>query len=101
MLEKDLQTRCLRHVKALQQKGVPIIAINQHGSAFSSRGVPDLLMCINGQFIAAELKVGNNTPTPLQADYLDRIHRAGGQAHVVYDLETFEKVINDALHQTR
>ena len=101
MLEKDLQTRCLAWIKALRDHGHPVLAINQHGSAFSSRGVPDLIICAKGRFIAVELKVGNNTPTPLQADYLDRISLAGGQAHVVYDLETFKKVIEDALHQTR
>jgi Holliday junction resolvase len=98
MLEKDLQSRCLKYVKELENKGYPIIAINQHGSAFSSRGVPDILMCIKGQFIAVELKVGDNTPTPLQSHYIERIINADGQAHVIYDLKEFKRVVDDALH---
>lgn len=98
MVEKDLQTQCLKYVKKLQTNGYPIIAINQHGSAFSSRGVPDLLICAKGKFIAVELKVGNNKPTPLQADYLERIRCAGGITHVIRDFERFKEVIDDAVH---
>mgnify|MGYP003615764181 FL=1 len=98
MLEKDLQTQCLRYVKALQKQGVPIIAINQHGSAFSARGVPDIIMCINGKFIAVELKVGNNKPTPLQEDYIAMINQANGSAYVLYSLDDFKEVIENALY---
>lgn len=98
MVEKDLQTQCLKYVKKLQANGYPIIAINQHGSAFSSRGVPDLLICAKGQFIAVELKVGDNKPTPLQADYLERISCAGGMTHVIRDFERFQEVIKRALY---
>lgn len=98
MLEKDLQTQCLRYVRGLQRQGVPIIAINQHGSAFSARGVPDIIMCINGKFIAVELKVGNNKPTPLQEDYIARINQANGSAYVLYSLDDFKEVIENALY---
>lgn len=74
---------------------MPIIAINQHGSAFSSRGVPDILMCIAGKFVAVELKVGNNKPTDLQSHYLDQIYRAAGYACVIYDLPAFKTMILD------
>ncbi len=98
MVEKDLQTQCLKYIKQLKSFGYSVIAINQHGGGFSSRGVPDLIICANGKFIAVELKVGDNKPTPLQADYLQRIEQAGGQAHVVTTLDQFREVILNALH---
>jgi len=49
----------------------------------ATRGVPDILMCHRGQFIAWELKVGKNKPDQLQAFTLDRINKAGGMALVV------------------
>ena len=98
MIEKDLQTKCLSYCKTLQNKGYPIIAINQHGSAFSSRGVPDILICANGKFIAVELKVGDNKPTPLQAEYVKRIGQAGGTALVIYGFDEFKRVIDNAIH---
>ena len=90
MLEKNLQSRCLTYVKELSQQGVPILAINQHGGAFSSRGVPDIILCIKGHFVAVELKVGDNTPTPLQKHWLDKIVEAGGHAYVCYTFDKFK-----------
>lgn len=98
MLERELQNKCLQYCRSLQKKGKPIVAINQHGSAFSSRGVPDILLCVNGRFMAVELKVGDNKPTALQADYLRRIGMAGGLVFVITTYEDFVMVIKYALH---
>lgn len=54
--------------------------VKYHGSQFSQIGVPDLLICYNGKFIAIELKVGLNKPTALQLKHLELIERAGGKA---------------------
>lgn len=50
---------------------------------FTRAGVPDLVACLNGQFIGIECKAGNNTPTKLQELNLERIQTAGGIAIVV------------------
>jgi hypothetical protein len=44
------------------------------------RGVPDILSCIFGDFIAMELKDEGEKPTPLQEIKLGEIRRAGGMA---------------------
>lgn len=98
MLERDLQKKCLDYCRSLQKQGKPVVAINQHGSAFSSRGVPDILLCVKGRFMAVELKVGDNRPTPLQEDYLRRIGMAGGMAFVITTYEDFVMVMKYALH---
>lgn len=46
----------------------------------SLRGIPDMLVCINGRFIALELKVGKNKPDPLQEYTMRSITLAGGYA---------------------
>lgn len=46
----------------------------------SRRGVPDLLICYKGQFVAIELKIEGEKPTKLQALKLDEIKVAGGLA---------------------
>lgn len=46
----------------------------------SVRGIPDLLICHKGRFIAFELKVGDNDLDPLQDRILTRINKAGGIA---------------------
>lgn len=46
-------------------------------------GTPDILMCVNGRFVAWELKVGSNKATNLQQYTLNAITKAGGIARVV------------------
>lgn len=46
----------------------------------SRRGVPDILLCLRGRFIAIELKVDDEVPTPLQKFTLQCIVRAHGTA---------------------
>ena len=44
------------------------------------RGIPDLLICLRGKFVAVELKVDGEVPTPLQDEILERIQGASGTA---------------------
>ena len=48
------------------------------GTGYSSSGVPDIIVCYNGRFIAIECKAGNNTITPLQERNINLIHKNGG-----------------------
>jgi len=57
--------------------------IKIHGTPYGRRGVPDLLICRNGRFIAAEIKPKREKPTRLQMIEIDRIQAAGGRAAVV------------------
>jgi hypothetical protein len=49
----------------------------------ATRGIPDILICYKGLFIAAELKVGKNKLTELQQFTLDKITNAGGKSWTV------------------
>jgi hypothetical protein len=61
-------------------------AANGYGRA----GIPDIVCCVNGFFLAIECKAGNNQPTLLQDRELERIEAAGGIALVISDdPETF------------
>ena len=48
------------------------------------QGIPDLLVCMNGYFIAIELKAENGHPTKLQEWNVQQIRNAGGVAFVLY-----------------
>lgn len=51
----------------------------------SYRGIPDIIGCVNGYFVALELKRARNAePDRLQAWELECIRRAGGFQAVVY-----------------
>jgi len=49
----------------------------------ATKGIPDVLICHKGLFIAVELKVGNNKATKLQQFTLDKIKEAGGNIWIV------------------
>lgn len=52
-----------------------------HG--YGRSGVPDIIACVNGRFLAVECKAGGNKPTALQVRELERIRNANGVAVVV------------------
>ena len=50
---------------------------------YGRSGVPDVIACHDGRFIAIECKAGKNKPTPLQEKNLSDIQAAGGVALVI------------------
>ena len=71
-------------VKLLKQYGVYYFFPATHG--FGRSGVPDVVCCYKGHFIAVECKAGNNTPTALQEKEMADIRKAGGIAFVINEL---------------
>ena len=49
-------------------------------------GIPDIICCVSGRFLAIECKAGKNKPTALQAKQIEDIRHAGGAAAVVNEL---------------
>jgi Holliday junction resolvase len=52
-------------------------------NGFGRAGIPDIIACYCGQFIAIECKAGRNTTTALQRRDLRAIEDAGGYALVI------------------
>lgn len=50
---------------------------------YGRSGIPDIVCCFQGRFIAFECKAGKNMPTALQAREINAITDAGGQAFVI------------------
>lgn len=47
-------------------------------------GVPDILACVNGYFVAIEVKGEKGTPSELQLWNRDKIREAGGISIILY-----------------
>lgn len=61
----------------------------------SLRGIPDFIGCLNGKFVALELKKDAKAPIgKLQIHILELIQSAGGYAAVVYP-DNWESVLWD------
>ena len=65
------------------------------GGQFTKSGVPDLLICCNGYFVAVEVKAENGKPSELQLYNIDEIKKAGGFAMILYpnQFDNFKKFI--------
>jgi len=68
-------------VKILREEGVYYFFPATHG--YGRSGVPDIICCVAGRFLAIECKAGTNKPTALQVHEIEQIRSAGGVAAVV------------------
>ena len=59
-------------------------------------GVPDILACVNGHFVAIEVKAQNGKPSELQVYNIKKIHEAGGIGVILYPdgFEAFKRLIH-------
>ena len=65
-------------------------------SGMGRAGVPDIIACFKGHFLAIEAKAGKNKPTALQEREIANIRKAGGHAMVLNEdnLDLLEFLIN-------
>lgn len=79
----------LKVKKYLVSKGVYYFMPVSNG--MGRHGIPDIICCVNGQFLAIETKAGKGKVTALQQREMECISAAGGHPIVVNDNEeTFE-----------
>lgn len=88
--ESEIQTKILKYLDSIGAYSVKTIATNK-------RGVPDILVCYKGKFIAIEVKTLGNKPSPLQIYNLDGIRESGGIAFVAFSVEDVKKEIENEL----
>ena len=80
-------------------KSIGAYFIKTHGDRFSRVGTPDIIACVNGYFVAVEVKAANGTPSDLQLYHIQQINNAGGYAIILYpkDFEQFKKDVQNFL----
>jgi Holliday junction resolvase len=64
-------------------------------NGYTKKGIPDLLCCVNGYFLAIEVKAENGKATDLQKWNIEKIKQAGGRAMILKPsmFEEFRKLI--------
>jgi len=83
--EKTLQKNVLQYLK---ERGC--YAVNIHGNEFQS-GVPDILACVCGRFVAFELKSDIGVLSPVQKINLRNVRKSGGVGEEIRDLQTVKE----------
>lgn len=89
MKESDLVHKIGQYLKSIPD----LFYWKEHGGIYGTAGVPDLIVCYKGRFIAFEVKIGKNKPTALQEATIRAINKAGGYALPVWSVEEVRKVI--------
>jgi formylmethanofuran dehydrogenase subunit B len=72
-------------------KDACVALLNQHAAyyffpvmgGYGRAGIPDIIACHKGRFLAIECKAGYNKTTPLQEREIAAINKAGGTAMVI------------------
>lgn len=88
--EKKLQDNAIDYLK-----GRGIYYLNLYGDGRSGKGKPDIIACINGLFVAFELKVGENDLQDDQKLHRIRIKRSKGLHYSPYTLEEFIGIVEE------
>ena len=76
--------------KFLKEKNIWFV--KYFANAFTKSGIPDILACVNGKFVAIEVKAENGKPSELQLYHKKKIEESGGKAYILYpnDFEKFK-----------
>lgn len=72
----------------LKKYGVYFFYPATHG--FGRSGVPDIICCVSGRFLAIECKAGKGKPTALQMHEINSILNAGGAAIIINEVTLSE-----------
>ena len=93
MRESQFQSRVLDF---LRSQGIYFIKY-WGGGHFTRAGVPDIIACVNGIFVAIELKTETGRVSKLQEYNLYKIRESGGIGLVLRpaDFPTFQKLIRE------
>ena len=75
------EKRVKRAVEAML-KSMGVYYFFPPANGYGRSGIPDIICCANGYFLAIECKAGGNKPTPLQIREIENIRLAGGVAVV-------------------
>ena len=93
--EKQFENKVKKYLK---EKGCWFVKY-WGGAEFTKAGVPDLLCCINGHFVALEIKSETGKTRELQFYQLNQINQSGGIGIVLRpsQFEKFKKLVEELL----
>lgn len=70
------------------------------GGAYSKKGDPDLILCVDGRFVAIEGKTEDGCQSNIQKTRMRQIRKSGGEYAVARSLEELKQVVWGVRHGT-
>lgn len=90
-LEADLQFMC---EEILRMRGHWYLHLTDPSTRYNNPGVPDLIICACGKFLAVELKSQTGTVSGAQHAQMAKIKDNGGEAFVCRSVERFIEILD-------
>lgn len=88
--ERKIKEKIKKYLKTNCPNAVVYFPI---ASRFSQSGASDILCCINGKFVALEVKTPIGKVTALQELFIQQVREAGGVAGVVRSVEDVDELL--------
>ena len=89
MAEKQIVSAIIKYLKTVPHS----FAWKEHGGMYGTAGLPDIICCINGRFIAFEVKTPSGKLTKIQEAMIKKIHDAKGKAYKVTSVEDVKTIL--------
>lgn len=77
------------------QPGIKVLRISDR----YAKGYADLFCCVNGVFVALELKDDTGTPSKHQEQFIADIRKAKGEAGICYSIQDAARLVAEALRR--
>ena len=91
MAERDIVAAILRLLK----KTPGCFSWKTHGGAYGTAGIPDIIACLHGRFLAFEVKTETGKLSKLQEVTIQRIREAKGKAFTVRSAAEVAAILKD------
>lgn len=95
--ENSIQAEILDFLRGNKKKGIKPFGgywLNFHGGdPYMPRGIPDIIGCYRGRFVALEVKRPGEQPRAIQVVALKALKRAGAITAIVHSLDDVKEVL--------
>lgn len=89
MKEKTITNQILKYLKSEPE----CFAFKEHGGIYGISGIPDVICCYKGKFMAFEVKTSQGKLSKLQEITIKRINESGGMAFKVTSLQEVKDIL--------
>ena len=89
-LESNITKSILKYLRGLDG----CFAWKEHGGMYGTTGIPDVICCYQGMFLAFEVKRPGNKPTMIQQAMIDKMRQAGGKVYIVNSVKDVRGIIS-------
>ena len=91
MNESDIVKAIMKYLKSVPR----CFCWKEHGGMYGTAGIPDIICCYRGKFVAFEVKTETGKTTALQESVINKIQKCGGKAAVVRSVENVKAALKD------